>query len=88
MKTLKLKVVVLKCLRHSHNEAIGEVKERNPWSEDVYRLGKFYLVHWQNYKHEPWSSAPTPRHTWRLHNTKSTTMLMLQYGIAPMNEPE
>lgn len=46
------------------------------------KYGKhLYLVHVRNAYHEPWSSAPTPRHIWRLQFGQ--TSLTLKYGVAP-----
>jgi hypothetical protein len=67
---------------HSHAEAVGEIKESNPWIEDVWRVGPLTLVHWQNLRRHPFSSGPTPRHVWRLLGIPSHE-LILHSGIAP-----
>ena len=68
--------------KHTHLEAIGEIRERNPWIEDTWRLFGFCLVHWQNLKAPGYASGPTPRHVWRLMR-KGAWSLHFHHGIAP-----
>lgn len=69
-------------MTHSHNEAIGEIKVTNPWIEDIWRLGPFALVHWQNLRHHEFSSGHTPRHVWRLLGIPGYEFI-IHHGVAP-----
>lgn len=55
-------------MRHTHAEAVGEIRERWPWTEDTWGFDWAYLVHWQQ-EHLPSTSSHLVgfRHTWRLH---------------------
>lgn len=71
---------------HTHNESIGEVELKNPWREDVWhhKTSKWHIRHWQNLKHAPYMSGPTPRHVWHLTcESNEAWQLSLQYGVAP-----
>lgn len=71
-------------IKRTHLEAIGIIKENNPWIEDTWSLGPLLLVHWQNLKHPALSSVSQPRHTWRLHvRSRLQLEFIIQYGVAP-----
>lgn len=73
-------------LRRSHNEAIGEVKERNPWIEDTWGIGPWTLIHSQTLCTPAVCSFHQPKHTWRLRIPRTTVELHVQYGLAPYEE--
>ena len=74
--------------KHTHLKSIGEIDMRCPWREDTwyYHKNGWYIVHCQNYRHDPIMSGPTPRHTWRIANgnSKESWRLTLQYGVCSL----
>lgn len=69
---------------HFHSKSIGDIEKETPWREDVWRHEKsgWRISHWQNLKHIPCMSAPTPRHSWRVGKFGYDWNLQFQYGIA------
>jgi hypothetical protein len=58
----------------------------NPSRERIYRtIFGLYIVHWEDYFHEPFCSGITPRHAWRLSREGATWTLAFHYGVAPHN---
>lgn len=71
---------------HTHAKSIGEIEQSNPWREDVWRHKNsgFYIVYWQNLKHIPCSSGPTPRYVWHLRRDNHDWCLTFHYDTCPM----
>jgi hypothetical protein len=70
----------------SHIRSIGEIEETNPWRETNYRHASgFYISHWENVVTPGCMSGPSPRHVWKLANSKGEESwgLSFSYGIAP-----
>jgi hypothetical protein len=71
---------------HNHLRSIGEIEERNPWREDVWRHPSGWtVIKWENVVIPGYMSGPSPRYVWKLGNNKSKEnwTLQLHLGIAP-----
>ena len=69
----------------SHIRSIGDIERDHPWRETNYRHASgFYISHWENVVTPGCMSINSPRHVWKLANSKGEESwgLSFSYGIA------